>query len=149
MVQLRAVELEKTVDQGGEVKKSEEKVEHQTRVGVILVPLFFDERDRLHGQEDTCRKQNRNNAQKGDKKAGGSIVSFAEKHVKRCESCAEERHEESCNRRVIRLSEMQKFHDPQPREDFVSRILCNRSLVKRSIPDHRQGVRCKAPRGDD
>jgi hypothetical protein len=146
---LRAVELDKTVDQRGEVKKNEEKVEYQTRVGVILVPLLFDEGDRLYRQKKTRSKQDRDDAEKGDEKAIGPIISFAEKHVEGCESCAEKRHEESGNRRVIGLSEMQKFHVPQPRAKFVLRILWNRSLVKRRIPDHQQGVRCKAPRSDD
>ena len=86
--------------------------------------------DRLYRQKETRCKQDRDDAEEGDEKAIGRIISFAEKHVERSESCAEERHEESCNRRVIRLSEMQKFHGPQPEERFVFKILGNRLLVK-------------------
>ena len=112
---LRASELEKTVDQRGEVKKSEKKVEHQTRVGVILVPFFLNERDGFHGKKKTCAKQERDNAEKGDKKKIGPIIPFAVEHVKRRESCAQERRQESCDGEVICLSEMLKFHAREPR----------------------------------
>jgi hypothetical protein len=126
----RAVELEKAVDQGGQVKESEEKVEHQARVGIILVPLLFDERDRLHGQEKTSSKQERDNAKEGDDKKMRRVISCPEKHVKGCESRTEERDEKSSDRRMIRLSEMQKFHGPQPRERFTCRLLWNQLFVK-------------------
>jgi hypothetical protein len=127
---LWTVELQGTVQHGGEVKESEEKVEHQTRVGVILVPLLFDERDGFQRQKETRCKQDWDDAEEGDEKAIGPIISFSEKHVKRSESCAEERHEEPCNRRVIRLTEMQKLHGRRPNRVFVFNILANRLLVK-------------------
>jgi len=105
---------------------------------------LFDEGDGFHGQEKTCGKQERENAEKGDEKAIGPIIPFAEKHVKRCKPCADERHKEPRNRSVIRLSEMKEFHGPPTSGRFAFKIRQNRSFVKRGIPDASDARRCAA-----
>jgi hypothetical protein len=126
----RMAEFEKTVGQGGEVKESKEKVEYQARVGIILVPLLFDEKDRLYREEKACTKKHRDDTKEGDDKETRRIISDPEKHVKRCESSTEERDEKSGDRMMICLSEMQKFHGLQPMERLTCRLRWDRLFVK-------------------
>jgi hypothetical protein len=94
-VRLGAVEFEKTVDQGAQVKEREKDVERQTRVGIILVPFFFDKGDGLHGQKNPGCKKKWDNAEETDEETIRPVILFSVEHVKRSESRAEERHEES------------------------------------------------------